>query len=114
MAMTFLEAIARQEGFYAVGTRPNRNNNPGDIEFGEFARSHGATRSDGRFAIFDSAEDGFSAMRSLLVGAGYEYLTVEAALNKWAPPVENATNIYIEHVCEWVGCLPTDIVGTLL
>lgn len=107
--MTFMEAIARQEGFYVEGTRPNRNNNPGDIEAGKFSAAHGATGSDGRFAIFPDADSGFAAMRALLTIA-YLGLTVEQALNKWAPPVENQTNIYIDHVCEWTGMQPTDVL----
>ena len=112
--MTFLQAVARQEGFYVENTRPARNHNPGDIEFGQFAKAHGATAGDPRFAIFPDDVIGFAAMRALFQAPAYKGLTVEAALNKWAPPVENATNIYIEHVCEWVPCLPTDIIDDLV
>ncbi len=44
----------------------------------------------------------------------YKGLTVEEALNKWAPPVENQTSIYVTHVCQWVGCQPTDIIDPLV
>jgi hypothetical protein len=112
--MTFLQAVARQEGFYVEGTRPQRNNNPGDIEYGQFAKAHLATSGDPRFAIFPDVTTGFAAMRALFQAPAYKGLTVEAALNKWAPPVENATSIYIEHVCEWVPCQPTDLIDPLV
>lgn len=107
--MTFIEAIAREEGFAAAGSRPNRNNNPGDIEWGKFARSHGATHGDPRFAVFPDAAAGMGAMRALLTSA-YLGLTVDAALNKWAPPVENATNSYIANVCKWTGLTPETVL----
>jgi hypothetical protein len=110
----FLDAIARQEGFYINGTRAARNNNPGNIEAGEFATAHGASGSDGRFAIFPSAEAGFAALKALFELPDYRNLTVAEALKRYAPPDENETNVYILRVCSWVGCLSTDIVGTLL
>jgi len=112
--MNFLQAVARQEGFYALGTRPQRNFNPGDIESGRFAAAHGAIGSDGRFAKFASADDGFTAMKALFQAPGYRGLTVRAALNRWAPPVENNVSAYVANVCKWVGCEPDDIIDGLL
>jgi hypothetical protein len=109
MMQTFMEAIAREEGFYVPGTRPARNNNPGDIEFGRFTLAHGSTGGDPRFAVFPSAFEGFAAMRALLLSA-YNGLTVAQALNKWAPPVENATNSYIANVCAWTGLTPETVL----
>jgi len=106
---TFMEAIAREEGFYVPGTRPARNNNPGDIEFGRFTQAHGATGGDPRFAVFPSPAEGFAAMRALLLSA-YKGITVAQALNKWAPPVENATNSYIANVCTWTGLTPETVL----
>lgn len=114
--MDFLQAIAREEGFGAPGTRPTRNNNPGDIEWHPegIAAEHGATHGDPRFAVFPTPEAGFAAMRALLQTSGYKGLTVAQALNRWAPPVENETNAYIGNVCKWVGCEPSDIIDGLL
>ena len=114
MKLTFLQAIAREEGFYATGSRPQRNNNPGDIEWGKFAAAHGAMEGDPRFAVFPDSTTGFAAMRALLQAPSYAGLTVAAALNKWAPPVENNVNAYLANVCSWCGCQPTDIIDTLL
>lgn len=108
--MTFMEAISRQEGFLVTGSRAQRRNNPGDIEDGKFAQAHGALPSDGnRFAAWPTSEAGYAAMRALLL-RGYVGLTVSAALNKWAPPVENATNAYIAHVCLWTGLTPETVL----
>lgn len=112
--MNFLTAVAREEGFYVQGTRPNRNNNPGDIEAGRFATAHGATDSDGRFAIFPDIKAGFKAMAALFLAPAYINLTVAQALNRWAPPVENETNQYIKNVCIWVGCKDSDLIAPLI
>lgn len=108
---TFIDAMARQEGFYVPHSRPARNNNPGDIEWGKFTQAHGATHGDPRFAVFPDATTGFNAMRALLQSA-YLGLTVEQALNKWAPPVENQTNLYIAAVCKMTGMNPSDVLTT--
>lgn len=111
MPLTFIEAIARQEGF---GANPDdistRRNNPGDIEEGRFAQSHGALPSDGnRFAAWATPEAGFAAMRALLKSA-YLGLTVAQALCKWAPPIENDVSAYQADVCHWTGMQPTDVL----
>jgi hypothetical protein len=107
--MNLMQAMARMEGFGVKGTRPTRNNNPGDIEYGSFAKAHGATGTDGRFAIFPDAQTGFGAMRALLT-AHYSGLSLSEALNKWAPPLENNTNRYIASVMEWTGLGSGDTV----
>ena len=108
--MTFLEAIARQEGFYVPGSVPARRNNPGNIEEGRFAQAHGALPSDGhRFAAWPTPEAGFAAMRVLLTIA-YMGLTVEKALSKWAPPVENNVSAYLKNVTKWTGLTADSIL----
>lgn len=62
------------------GTRAWRSNNPGNIEYGSFAKSHGAIGSDGRFAIFSSYEAGRKAKENLLFeGKNYRNLTLDQA-----------------------------------
>jgi hypothetical protein len=63
-------------------TRGDRNNNPGNIEYGAFARAHGATGSDGRFAIFPDRASGESAMGELLA-KNYQGLTLAQIQRKW-------------------------------
>ena len=115
--MTFLEAIAREEGFYVAGSRPNRNNNPGDLEFHSWMTPFGGVLeecSNPRFAAFPTSDAGFAAMKHLFGFPIYKGKTVAQALNTWAPPIENQTNSYIANVCQWVGCQPTDIIDGLL
>jgi hypothetical protein len=114
--MTLLEAIARMEGFYEEGSRPNRNNNPGDLAYGSEALRFGASGSDGRYAVFPNADIGWTALRRWLsvpaefengqLVAGYLGATIEQALNRFAPPSENNTNAYVVNVCSWTGLMP--------
>ena len=55
---------------YPTGTRSYRNNNPGNIKYGEFAKSCGANgQDDNGFAKFENYLDGFNALKALIVGA---------------------------------------------
>lgn len=117
LPMTLAQAIARMEGFYAAGqvpNRPQRNNNPGDIEFGPFAERFGATSGDPRFAIFPTVAKGFEALDALLRTPHYLGLTVEEAVNRYAPPVENNTSLYVAAVCHWTGKQSTDTLSSFL
>lgn len=111
--MSLLAAIARQEGFFVAGSRPNRNNNPGDIEYGRFAIAHGAVGTDDRFAIFSNASAGFAAMAALFRSA-YLGLTIQQAIAKWAPSSENDVATYVDHVCEWTGLTPDTVIDDYL
>jgi hypothetical protein len=66
------------------GSRGNRNNNPGNIEYGPFARAHGATGSDGRFAIFPDEATGSAAQIALVTGSAYHGLTLDQFGNKYS------------------------------
>ena len=78
------------------GSRSWRNNNPGNIEYGPFAMAHGATGSDGRFAIFPDYASGRAAQSSLLFDSpAYRNLTLGQAISKWAPGTENNVPAYI-------------------
>jgi hypothetical protein len=112
--ITLVEAIGRMEGVLLEGSRPNRNNNPGDIEFGEFARIYGATNGDPRFAIFPTMEMGYAALTALLKTHEYKNLTVTEAIARYAPPVENNDTTYVDDICTWVGCQPDTPISTLV
>jgi hypothetical protein len=91
-----------------------RNNNPGNIEDGPFARSMpGYTGSDGRFATFATLDDGGHAMQRLLAGYGAKGLnTVQAIVNRWAPPGENDSSAYAGTVAKHLGVGPHDQIDT--
>jgi hypothetical protein len=89
------------------GTRAWRNNNPGNIEYGDFATSRGAIGTDGRFAVFPSYEAGRAAKESLLFESpSYQNRTIASAINRYAPPVENDTQNYIGQITSALGVSP--------
>lgn len=107
---TFIEAIAQMEGFGVNPHNiPTRDNNPGDIVAGKFTSAHGQTKTDGRFAVFPTAEAGFAALRALLVGH-YAGSTVREAINRYAPPIENDTDHYVNIVCKLSGLTPETVL----
>lgn len=86
------------------GTRAWRNNNPGNIEYGPFAKAQGAIGTDGRFAVFPTYEAGRAAKASLLwESKGYRGLTIRQAINRYAPPFENDTGAYVQAVARAAG-----------
>lgn len=87
-----------------MGARNWRNNNPGNIEYGAFAKNHGAIGSDGRFAIFPDYDTGRKAKAALLFdGSRYKDLSLTSAIARYAPPTENNTASYQRAVLAAVG-----------
>jgi hypothetical protein len=84
-----------------TGPRPIRNNNPGNLEFGPFAKSQGAVGSDGRYAVFPTPEIGQQAKINLLKTGTYQSLTLTAAFNRYAPPSENPS--YLQDLRNFTG-----------
>ena len=96
------------------GHRSARNNNPGNLEYGDFARRHGALGSDGRFAIFPSPEHGLKAMESLLFEtSSYRNRTIAGAITRYAPHFENDTGSYISRVARAAGVSPHTRMSSL-
>jgi hypothetical protein len=86
------------------GLRSWRNNNPGNVEKGDFATAKGAVGDDGRYAVFRTYEEGREAMRSLLFeGKNYRGKTISEAITRYAPPKENDTALYIKRVTDALG-----------
>lgn len=122
--LSLCEAIAKREGFYVPGSRANRNHNPGNINWGSFALRHGAISIEKvpvnpktgqlietpRFAIFPTDQLGFNAMSSLLI-AHYQGMTLKAAIYRWAPPIENDSEAYVQFVVNETG-ISSDTVLT--
>ena len=77
-------------------TRGIRNNNPGNIEYGAFARSMGATGTDGQAAALGLLERYYDKKLD----------TVNKIINRWAPPTENDTGTYARTVASRVGVDP--------
>lgn len=54
------DAIAFAEGFYVPGSRPRRNNNPGDLERDVTGKGVGM---DGPYVIYATPQDGWDALK---------------------------------------------------
>jgi hypothetical protein len=87
-----------------------RNNNPGNIMDSEFAkRQPGYVGSDGKFAVFDKPENGYSAHKTLLSSYGSEGRdTIDAIINKWSPSnasgnTPESTEYYKSEVAKRLG-----------
>lgn len=96
-------------------TRGLRNKNPGNIREaaggGIAWNGEAALDRDDEFEVFESFEMGIRAMGRILASyrrQGFE--TVEQVINRWAPPVENDTDSYINSVVSRSGVLASDKV----
>jgi hypothetical protein len=90
-------------------SRSYRNNNPGNIVYGAFAKKYGATLEDGdnpRFGKFSSAAKGVLALVALLSGLSYINLSIQDAIARYAPSNENDTKAYIKAVCDDAAISP--------
>lgn len=112
--ISLVEAIARKEGWLVPSSRCRRNHNPGNIEYGPFARKHGATGTDGRFAKFPDDATGFAALKALLSGPSYAHLTLAQCVARYAPPSENDTARYVKLVSDWTGYPANATVSSMM
>ena len=90
-------------------TRGLRNNNPGNIDkTGEVWEGQELPGSDGRFCTFSSMAYGCRALIRTLMTYHIKHglSTVQEIINRWAPPVENNTDAYVDHVCRRLGVAP--------
>ena len=91
-----------------MATLADRNNNPGNIRDGTFAKSQpGYAGSNKGFAVFASVQDGFNAQVKLLrsyYDRGID--TVSKVINRYAPSSENNTGAYINDVSSALGINP--------
>jgi hypothetical protein len=102
-----------------------RNNNPGNIDYNPRNNWQGQLPPDPliekRFARFDSPENGIRALAKLLInyrgkdgmpGVGLQGIdTVRETINRWAPSVENNTEVYINQVSAAAGVLPNESIN---
>lgn len=91
------------ETIFEGGSRSWRNNNLGNIVGGTFADAHGAIGQDSRFAIFPDEPTGLKAVVALLRTPTYSVLSLEGAINRYAPPHENDTEGYVAFVTKRTG-----------
>lgn len=119
--MKLLQAIATMEGFYKMGSRPHRNNNPGDLRFCSESERFGATHGDPEFAVFPDESTGWAALKGWLsvpahfdtqsnLIAGYMGASLSQILARFAPATENDCNAYRNFVCTQAGISPETII----
>lgn len=75
------------------GTRAWRNNNPGNMRGG--VTNYTPIGKAGGFAVFATDRIGRAALFALLKTPGYQKLTLEQVIHKYAPPIENDTSLYV-------------------
>ena len=92
-----------------------RNNNPLNIRRSkDLWMGLRAQQTDPSFCQFESMEYGWRAAFYLLTRTyyhKYRLFTIRAIINKWAPPQENLTATYIEHVCRLTKIGPDEPIG---
>ncbi|MDO5055277.1 MAG: hypothetical protein Q4D86_08155 [Pasteurella oralis] len=102
--------LVRREG----GSLAWRNNNPGNIRAGAFAKSLGAIGvGPGGFAIFPDAETGARAIGALMRTKNYNNLSIADAIARYAPPSENNTAAYQSAIRKKTGLDSSRKMSTL-
>lgn len=95
-------------------TRGIRNNNPGNIDRDGTPWQGMADDQSGdpRFIVFKSAPYGIRAMARVLITYQDKHglRTVRRIIGRWAPPVENDTDAYVNAVAASVGVGPDDVI----
>jgi hypothetical protein len=85
--------IAQFEGFQISGSVAQRNNNPGNLQFGSFAQKYGANGADGSgFARFDSPDAGFTATDALVSSYAARGFSLTDLVNTWNPPTASGNS----------------------
>ncbi|MBI9109907.1 structural protein [Maridesulfovibrio ferrireducens] len=79
-----------------------RNHNPGNIRHGAKWNGLAEEQLDKSFCTFKTPEHGIRAMGKILITYQDKYGldTVSGIIDRWAPPIENDTNAYAEHVAK--------------
>lgn len=91
------------------GKRPWRNNNPGNIAYGngKLVKELGAIGKAGGFAVFPDYETGRKAIFVVLRQPSFQARTLAKAVETWAPEKHgNDTELYKKQVKAWTGLDP--------
>ena len=94
-----------------------RNNNPLNIRKGNNWKGERPHQTDKAFEEFETMEygirAGFKLLKNYISGYGGKtkpFNTVEKIVRRWAPPSENATQRYVDFVCQDSGIKPMQII----
>ncbi|WP_261840909.1 hypothetical protein [Aliamphritea ceti] len=90
-----------------------RNNNPGNIRHGSPWQGMADVQKDQSFITFRSPEYGIRAMARVL--GNYQKIhglnTVRGVIGRWAPPVENDTDSYVNAVARSLNVSPDQTIN---
>lgn len=107
----FSNAIATAEGFFVDGSRPQRNNNPGDI------------MSGGQFVVYSSIADGWAALYDqvyrMFYGGSVYYnpaMTISQVAYYYANGSGDPTGAanWANNVASYLGVTPDTTLNTLM
>lgn len=110
MITKLADAIAHEEGFYVAGSKPQRNNNPGDLEHAP-GEIHIGMDLIGRFV---DVATGWWALETQLEKFARRKLTLQQAIYVFAPPTENNSARYLADVCAFGDWTPGTTVADAL
>lgn len=89
-----------------------RNHNPGNVERGKdrWLGMSADQSADTRFLVFDTPEAGIRALMRILINYQERHgiRTLREAINRWAPPGENNSTAYVQHVSRLTGFDPDE------
>jgi hypothetical protein len=91
-----------------------RNNNPANLENNGIPwQGLAPVQSDSRFYQFQTPEYGIRAAARVLKTYQNKYgiNTVRGVIERWAPPHENNTDSYVNHVASVLGVGPDDSIN---
>lgn len=85
-----------------------RNHNPGNIRHGDQWEGMAEQQNDPSFVQFVAPEWGIRAMARILnrYYTVYGLTTINAIVGRWAPPVENNTGAYVNHLAAVLDVAP--------
>ena len=96
--------IASAEGYFKKGANniPQRANNPGDIEWGPWAKAHGATgyitaAGGQKIAVFPSSGIGFEALYAMLGEKRFKGLSPAQAMREYTRLSGSALSSYVSN-----------------
>jgi hypothetical protein len=109
--------IAIKEGFYIIGSQPNRKDNPGDLRHSPHSSHVGENIN--AIGIISSDALGWQDLERQLQLYANRGLTLQQAIAIYAPKSENNTSQYLNFVAVGLGHIPittpmTDVLKILV
>ena len=104
--MILASAFATEEGFWADGSRPMRDDNPGDLRDAPWL-TH--PKHDGGFWMADSVAEGVAGLYHQLALDIVRGMTPRQLVAAWAPAADgNATEKYLADILRMTGIANAD------